>query len=111
MIFHWAADKEHAFCPGNPFPAFLIADTHGSQRRDAGLDDRCKDIDLRDQGNPVNLRVPIWVGLQARLNDRNIVISRNSKQAPQNLFSFSSQLFLMKYLFHSLNCFTNVFAT
>lgn len=28
MIFHWAADKEQAFCLGNSFPASLIADTH-----------------------------------------------------------------------------------
>lgn len=67
MIFHWAADKEQAFGPGNSFPALLVADTHGSQPRDAGLDDRCMGIDHRDQGNPASLRVPTHLGRYMRI--------------------------------------------
>lgn len=59
IIFHWAADKEQTVCLGNSFPALLLADTHGLQPRDAGLDDRCMGIDLSDQGNPASLRIPI----------------------------------------------------
>ena len=59
MIFHWAVDKEQAFCLGNSLPALLLADTHGSQPGDAGLDDRCIYIDHRAQGNPAKLRIPV----------------------------------------------------